>query len=140
METLRICESCKTELPADSTQRLCPKCLAAGATLDAPPRPGAGFSPPHPLALRSLFPQLEILELLGHGGMGAVYKARQRGLDRLVALKILPPQVSAEPTFAERFAREARALARLSHPNIVTVFDLGKSGPIYYFLWSSWMD
>ena len=92
------------------------------------------FSLPHRDALAALFPQLEILELLGHGGMGAVYKARQRGLDRLVALKILPPQVSAEPGFAERFAREARALARLSHPNIVTVFDLGKSGPLYYFL------
>ncbi len=103
-------------------------------TVESPPRPGAGFSPPHPLALKSLFPQLEILELLGHGGMGAVYKARQRGLDRLVALKILPPQISAEPGFAERFAREARALARLSHPNIVTVYDLGKSGSLYYFL------
>ncbi len=98
------------------------------------PRPEAGFSPPHPLALKSLFPQLEILGLLGHGGMGAVYRARQRGLDRLVALKILPPEISTEPAFAERFAREARALARLNHPNIVTVFDLGKSGSLYYFL------
>ncbi len=92
------------------------------------------FALPHQDVLAVLFPQLEILELLGHGGMGAVYKARQRGLDRLVALKILPQQISAEPTFAERFAREARALARLSHPNVVTVFDLGKSGPLYYFL------
>ncbi len=66
--------------------------------------------------------------------MGAVYKARQRGLDRLVALKVLPPEISQEPGFAERFAREARALARLSHPNIVTVIDLGQSGPLYYFL------
>ncbi|HKW30414.1 MAG TPA: serine/threonine-protein kinase [Verrucomicrobiae bacterium] len=134
MKTLRICESCQAELPADSTQRLCAKCLEAGVTLEPSPRPGAGFSPPHPLALGSLFPQLEILGLLGHGGMGAVYKARQRGLDRTVALKILPPEISTEPAFAERFAREARALARLSHPNIVTVFDLGKSGSLYYFL------
>jgi predicted Ser/Thr protein kinase len=134
MKTLRICESCRAELPADSTQRLCPKCLEAGVTVESPPRPSAGFSPPHPLALKSLFPQLEILELLGHGGMGAVYRARQRGLDRMVALKILPPQISTEPGFAERFAREARALARLSHPNIVTIFDLGKSGSLYYFL------
>jgi serine/threonine protein kinase len=52
----------------------------------------------------------------------------------MVALKILPPQISTEPTFAERFAREAQALARLSHPNVVTVIDLGQSGPIYYFL------
>jgi len=66
--------------------------------------------------------------------MGAVYKARQRGLNRLVALKILPPQISRMPGFAERFAREAQALARLSHPNIVTVIDLGQSGSLYYFL------
>lgn len=66
--------------------------------------------------------------------MGAVYRARQRGLDRMVALKILPPQISTEPTFAERFAREAQALARLSHPNVITVIDLGQSGSIYYFL------
>jgi predicted Ser/Thr protein kinase len=105
-----------------------------GLALDPSPRADAGFSPPHPLALKGLFPQLEVLGLLGHGGMGAVYRAKQRGLDRVVALKVLPPQVSAEPAFAERFAREARALARLSHPNIVTVFDLGKSGSLYYFL------
>jgi predicted Ser/Thr protein kinase len=134
MKTQRICESCKAELPADSTQKLCAKCIAGGMTVNLSPRSDAGFSPPHPQALKSLFPQLEILGLLGHGGMGAVYRARQRGLDRLVALKILPPQISTEPAFAERFAREARALARLSHPNIVTVYDLGKSGVLYYFL------
>jgi predicted Ser/Thr protein kinase len=113
---------------------LCSQCLAAGNTPGSPPRPDAGFSPPHPEALKSLFPQLEILGLLGRGGMGAVYQARQRGLNRLVALKILPPQISIEPTFAERFAREAQALARLSHPGVVTVIDLGQSGSLYYFL------
>lgn len=66
--------------------------------------------------------------------MGAVYRARQRGLNRFVALKILPPQISQVPAFAGRFAREAQALARLSHPNIVTVIDLGQSGSLYYFL------
>src|SRR5271166_4450658 len=134
MKTLRFCESCRAELPADSTQRLCPKCLAAGLAVGSSPRRSAGFSPPHPDALRSLFPQLEILGVLGVGGMGAVYKARQRGLDRLVALKILPPQVAADPAFAERFAREARTLARLNHPNIVDVYDLGQTGQLYYFL------
>jgi len=99
------------------------------------PRGEAGsFALPEATTLAALFPQLEILGLLGQGGMGAVYQARQRGLDRLVALKILPPRFSSDPAFAERFAREARALARLSHPNIVTVFDLGQSGPLYYFL------
>ena len=59
--------------------------------------------------------------------MGAVYKARQTGLDRLVAVKILPPEVGRDPAFAERFTREARALARLSHPNIVAVHDFGRT-------------
>ena len=58
--------------------------------------------------------------------MGAVYKARQPGLDRLVAVKILPPEVGRDPAFAERFTREARALARLNHPNIVAVYDFGQ--------------
>ena len=134
MNTLRICKSCRTELPIDSTQDICPKCSGGAVENGVSPRPEASFSPPHPDELRDLFPQLEILELLGFGGMGAVYKARQRGLNRLVALKILPPEVSAVAGFAERFAREAQALARLSHPNIVTVIDLGQSGSLYYFL------
>ena len=79
----------------------------------------AKFVPPSPASLAPLFPQLEILGLLGHGGMGAVYKARQKKLDRLVALKIIRPEAAADPAFAERFNREARTLARLSHPHIV---------------------
>ncbi len=97
------------------------------------PYPGA-FSAPEPTDLGPKFPQLEILELLGQGGMGAVYKARQPRLDRLVALKILPPEVGQDPTFAERFSREARALAKLSHPNIVGVHDFGEVDGFYYFV------
>jgi serine/threonine protein kinase len=86
----------------------------------------SGFVPPPVETLAKLFPQLEILALIGQGGMGAVYKARQPGLDRLVALKILPPRPGSDPGFAERFTREARALARLNHPNIVAVYDFGQ--------------
>ena len=80
------------------------------------------------------FPDLEILHLIGQGGMGAVYQARQTNLDRLVALKILSPRLGSDPSFAERFAREARTLAKLSHPNIVTVFDFGQVDEIYYLV------
>lgn len=100
---------------------------------DAAARP-SGFTPPKPHELEQHFPQLEILDLAGHGGMGAVYKARQRGLDRMVALKILPPEVGKDPSFAVRFEREARALAKLSHPNIVGVHDSGNSGGFYWVL------
>jgi predicted Ser/Thr protein kinase len=95
---------------------------------------GGHFVPPNPEELARYFPHLEILELLGQGGMGAVYKARQSGLDRLVALKILPFEAGQDPAFTERFGREARALARLNHPNIVSVYDFGQVGGLYYFI------
>ena len=66
--------------------------------------------------------------------MGAVYKARQKQLDRLVALKILPPRSGDDPAFAERFTREAKALAKLLHPNIVTLYEFGQADGIYYLL------
>ncbi len=78
------------------------------------------------------FAELEVLEMIGRGGMGVVYKARQKSLNRLVALKILAPERVTEAHFAERFAREAQALATLNHPNIVTVHDFGQEGGFYY--------
>lgn len=80
------------------------------------------------------FPQLEIFECLGRGGMGVVYRARQKTLNRLVALKLLAPERVGDPKFAERFAREAQALAALNHPNIVTIYDFGQAGGFYYLL------
>jgi serine/threonine protein kinase len=70
--------------------------------------------------------------LLGRGGMGAVYKADHKELDRTVAIKILPSKLSKDPEFTERFRREAKVLAQLSHPNIVQIFDLGTQGEILY--------
>jgi serine/threonine protein kinase len=93
-----------------------------------------GSIPPGLDELAQQFPQLEILELLGQGGMGIVYKARQPRLDRFVALKILPAEAGHDPAFAERFAREARALAKLTHPGVVTVYDFGESDGRFYLL------
>ena len=95
---------------------------------------GPRFVPPPVGEIARLFPQLEILRLIGQGGMGAVYKARQPALDRFVALKVLPPATAGDPGFAERFNREARALARLNHPNIVAVHDFGKAGTLHYLV------
>lgn len=89
---------------------------------------------PTPAEIATHFPQFEILECLGRGGMGMVYKARQPRLNRLVALKILTPDKEHDPKFAERFVREAQALARLNHPGIVTVHDFGEAGGMYYLL------
>jgi tRNA A-37 threonylcarbamoyl transferase component Bud32 len=89
---------------------------------------------PTPEEIAKFFPQLEIIERLGRGGMGVVYKARQPRLNRLVALKILAPEREKDPAFAGRFEKEAQALARLSHPNIVTVHDFGQAGGMYYLL------
>ncbi len=94
----------------------------------------SGFVAPSPEELGQHFPQFEIVELLGKGAMGAVYKARQPKLDRYVALKILPPEVGKDPAFAERFMREARALAMLNHASIVAVYDFGEADGLYYFV------
>ncbi len=97
--------------------------------------PGPGpRRPPAPEDLQPLFPGLEIRSVLGVGGMGVVYKARQPHLDRLVALKILWRDLAEDPTFAERFEREARALARLDHPNIVRVYDFGRTDGVCWLL------
>ncbi len=71
------------------------------------------------------FPHLEILETIGEGGMGVVYKAVQKQLGRTVALKVLSPALASDPAFVERFTREAQALAQLSHPNIVGIHEFG---------------
>jgi serine/threonine-protein kinase len=95
---------------------------------------GRGFEPPSIEQISERFPALEVIELLGAGGMGAVYKARQKGLDRFVALKILPEEFGHDVKFALRFTREARTLAKLNHPNIVSVFEFGNVEDVYYFL------
>ncbi len=81
----------------------------------------------------------EILGKLGEGGMGVVYRARQIALDRVVALKTLPASRSMDPEFQNRFEREAKAMATLSHPNIIPVFDFGREKETYYFA-MEWVD
>lgn len=123
-------------MPKDAPEGLCPRCLAAvnlkddSLFADTGERP----PPPSPHEIAPHFPQLEILSCLGRGGMGVVYKARQKSLDRLVALKLLAPGREKDPEFSERFAREAQALAKLNHPHIVAVHDFGQAGGFFYLL------
>ncbi len=139
--TAKLCPQCGASVPPGTPSVLCPKCLLklgfeSQPGLDQPST--AAYRPrfvaPLPEQLAPYFPQLEILERVGYGGMGVVYKARQKELDRLVALKILRPDFENDPGFAERFQREARALAKLNHPHIVTVYDFGKQGDLFFFL------
>ncbi len=81
----------------------------------------------------------EVIEKIGAGGMGAVYKGYQTTLGRYVAIKVLPPQTAGDPAFAERFAQEARAIGKLRHPNIVTAFDFAHEGDVA-FLVSEFVD
>ena len=81
----------------------------------------------------------EIVEKVGAGGMGAVYKGYHAALGRYVAIKVLPPQTAGDPMFAERFAQEARAIGKLRHPNIVTAFDFAREGDLA-FLVSEFID
>ena len=115
------CPRCNSPA-SDETLRefggVCPKCLLQfSEEQDAP-----------------AFPNLEIVEMIGQGGMGVVYKARQRNLDRIVALKVLSPHLSEDPEFVERFTREAKALAQLSHPNIVGIHDSGIHDRVPYLV------
>ncbi len=134
MSEIKTCPSCGKPLPTDVPLGLCPQCLVKSG-LNTGAEPGGerlDFEPPPLAEMARLFPQFEVLGFLGKGGMGAVYQARQPALDRLIALKILPPRLGGDPGFAERFNREARALARLNHPNIVAVYDFGQTGTLNY--------
>src|SRR5580700_5266379 len=136
-DSLPKCPQCGATLKENAPKGLCPNCLMAlnlkTETVFTDDTPTA--QPPlPPEQIAPHFPQLEILECLGRGGMGVVYKARQKILNRFVALKLLAPERVHDAKFAERFAREAQALAAMNHPNIVTIYDFGQAGGFYYLL------
>jgi serine/threonine-protein kinase len=79
-------------------------------------------------------PGYQLLEKLGQGAMGTVYKARQMSMNRLVAIKVLHPRLAANPEFLQRLTREAHLAARLSHNNIIQAIDVGSAGPLHYFV------
>jgi tRNA A-37 threonylcarbamoyl transferase component Bud32 len=141
MSEPRTCPRCGASLAGGD--ELCPRCLielgratsepegevARGSTRRASKRPAP------PLAeIAARFPELEVVALIGEGGMGAVYKARQPKIERWVALKVLALDSSDDPTFAERFRREALVLARLDHKNVVRLFDFGERDGLFYLV------
>lgn len=142
----RACPKCGALVDTDAPDQPCPACLMqlgleswagqqeSGSGLGQTRLAASTFEAPPPQQLSDQLPNLEVLELLGQGGMGAVYKARQESLDRFVALKLIRPDAAEMEDFAERFTREARALAKLNHPNIVTVHDFGEVNGLYYLV------
>src|SRR5690606_31954619 len=103
----------------------------------------SGWGPPSPEDLQRMVPQYEVTELIGRGGMGAVYKARQPMLDREVAIKLLPETFVAgedELNFAARFGQEARAMASLDHPAIVSVYDFGETSEHQLYFVMEYID
>ncbi|MGA2442592.1 MAG: protein kinase, partial [Tepidisphaeraceae bacterium] len=150
------CTRCGHPLHPGVTEGICPRCLFDHATDPeqtetssvAEPSGSGPWIPPKVETLAALFQELEVFEMLGRGGMGAVYKVRQKSLDRMAALKVLPRQVSLETVLARRFVRESQAMAKLNDPHIVTVYDSGQREGLFYFLMEfvdgmnlrQWMD
>lgn len=130
------CPNCGKRLNSGALMGLCPDCLlntGFDSVKGSAPNPRA-FVPPEPQVVERHFPRLQVIELIGQGGMGAVYKARQKQIDRIVALKILRANPKGDTEFAARFEREARALAKFHHPNIVALYEFGEADGQYYLL------
>ncbi len=126
------------------------KCTVCGATFDPSSQPGCPscqmklglsgnsatsemqFMSPDELSQK--FDDLDVIELIGAGGMGAVYKVKQKKLDRIVALKVVKADISDSAEFSQRFEREAKAMARLNHPNIVSIYDFGITDGLFYYV------
>ena len=128
------CPDCGTPLPLGEVGTLCSRCLINAFTKADTFTADASPLEVHPLIreLNGYFEEFDIVECIGRGGMGAVYRARQRSLNRQVAIKILPFELQHKSDLIERFRREAETMARINDPRIVAIFDYGEVGGLYY--------
>ncbi|MFM2169657.1 MAG: hypothetical protein RIS79_4028, partial [Verrucomicrobiota bacterium] len=110
------------------------------SSIPQPPPGAADAAYPALEELAQLLPQYEMHSIIGVGGMGAVYKARQITLDRWVAIKVLPIAASQNMEDTQRFIKEARSMAKLVHPHIVAVFDFGQTYARHLFLVMEYVD
>jgi serine/threonine protein kinase len=123
------CSRCGTQ--NDDASRFCRSC---GLDLAATPLKGEPEVSEIDQVRRELKAEYDVLEELGRGGMAIVFKARERQLERDVAIKVLPFSLAFDKEFVERFEREARTSAKLEHPNIIPIYRVGKSGRVTYFV------
>jgi tRNA A-37 threonylcarbamoyl transferase component Bud32 len=130
------CPRCGSPISDTAPGGQCPQCLLRAVLTPTEPAPPPADARDWPTLaeVAAAFPDLQVEREIGHGGMAVVFKARQPHLDRLIALKILASWLANEPGFADRFSREARVLAKLNHPNIVTIHDFGQAGRFYYLV------
>jgi serine/threonine protein kinase len=122
------CRDCNAILPSDARF-----CLSCGTRIEAV-APDSTVDPLFETLNKAIGFQYRLERRLGRGGMGAVYLAHEFALDRDVALKVLPPELASTPQMQERFRREARIAARLSHPNIVPLYTFGEVSGLVYFV------
>ncbi len=127
-----FCSRCGSEITGKS--KFCPSCgldLMATTPVHAI---ATGTLQEMDLVREALTAEYEIIEELGRGGMALVYRARDRHLEREVAIKVLPFSLAFDSEFVERFQREARTAAQLEHPNIIAIYRVGRSGRVIYFV------
>src|SRR5689334_17637244 len=127
-----FCSRCGSEITGKS--KFCPSCgldLMATTPVHAI---ATGALQETDLVREALAAEYEIIEELGRGGMALVYRARDRQLEREVAIKVLPFSLAFDAEFVERFQREARTAAQLEHPNIIPIYRVGRSGRVIYFV------
>ena len=122
------CRECSADLPAEARF-----CLSCGTRVEQS-APEVPADPLRDALDKAIGFQYRIERLLGRGGMGAVYLAHELALDRDVAIKVLPPEQASAPELRERFRREARTAARLTHPNIVPLHTFGEVSGLMYFV------
>src|SRR5512142_1187734 len=135
-----FCSRCGTEVQVSS--RFCPTCgldlttITQGMTASQPATPAGQQPQPDEadIVRDALKDEYDLEKELGRGGMAIVYKARDKALEREVAIKVLPFSLSFDAEFVERFQREARTAAKLEHPNIIPIYRVGKSGRVIYFV------
>ena len=126
------CANCNSPVPEDSKF-----CLECGADLSDPGSGPRTVEKPDELIIRltrTLEGRYRVAKMVGRGGMGAVFLAQDLTLERPVAIKVLPPEVSHDETLVGRFEREARTAAKLDHPNIIPIFAVESSGDLHYFV------
>ena len=135
-----FCSRCGEQV--DTSSRFCPRCGQDLTALTGAGKPGAtaplAAQPPQEdetaIVREALKDEYELEKELGRGGMAVVYKARDKQLEREVAIKVLPFSLSFDAEFVERFQREARTAGKLEHPNIIPIYRVGRSGRVIYFV------